>query len=61
MLSKASGIRLLKYGAQRVGIAVSRYPPPDSFERQLRNCPLQMEVNLVLDIGAYIGNYARTR
>jgi FkbM family methyltransferase len=57
MLKTALG--LVKRGAQRLGIAISRCPPPGSFERHLRDCLLQMDINVVLDVGAYIGNYAR--
>jgi FkbM family methyltransferase len=40
-----------------MGIAISYYPPPESFARQLRDFLLQMEINVVLDVGAFIGNY----
>ena len=52
-------VNLAKYGARRMGIAISRYPPPESFERHLRDYLSQMEINVVLDVGAYIGDYAR--
>jgi FkbM family methyltransferase len=41
-----------------MGIAISHYPPPDSYKRQLREFLLQMEINVVLDVGAFVGNYA---
>jgi FkbM family methyltransferase len=50
---------LIKHGAQRLGIAVSRYPPPGSFKRHLRDYLSQMEINVVLDVGANVGNYAK--
>ncbi len=49
----------VKHIAQRFGIAVSRYPAPGSFQRDLLNYLAQMEINVVLDIGGYIGNYAK--
>jgi FkbM family methyltransferase len=54
-----AALNLAKYGARRMGIAISRYPPPESFARHLRDYLLQMEINVVLDVGAYIGDYAR--
>lgn len=50
---------LFKHTAQRLGIAISHYPPPGSFQRDLREYLSRMEINVVLDVGAYIGNYAR--
>jgi FkbM family methyltransferase len=49
----------IKHVAQRLGIAISRYPPIGSFQRDLRDYLTQMEIDLVLDVGAYIGTYAR--
>jgi FkbM family methyltransferase len=49
---------LVKHSAQKMGIAVDFYPPPGSFRRQLRDLLAQMKINVVLDVGAYIGNYA---
>jgi FkbM family methyltransferase len=48
----------VKHSAQKMGIAVDFYPPPGSFRRQLRDLLAQMKINVVLDVGAYIGNYA---
>jgi FkbM family methyltransferase len=50
---------LVKQLAQKMGIAISYYPPPGSLERHLSDYLSQMEINVVLDVGAYIGNYAR--
>jgi FkbM family methyltransferase len=50
---------VVKHTAQKMGIAVSRYPPPGSFLRHLREYLLHMEINVVLDVGANIGNYAK--
>lgn len=54
-----SAFHFAKKGARRMGVAIERYPPPGSFERQLRDYLQQMQINLVLDVGAFIGNYAR--
>jgi len=50
---------LIKHCAHRLGIAVSRYPPPESFLRHLGDYLSHMEINVVLDVGANVGNYAR--
>jgi FkbM family methyltransferase len=54
-----SAFDVIKNAARGVGIAVSRYPPPDSFRRTLRDFLSQMNVNVVLDIGAFVGGYGR--
>lgn len=54
-----TALRLVKRSAEKVGIAINFYPPPGSFERQLRDLLAQMEINLVLDVGAFVGNYAK--
>jgi hypothetical protein len=54
-----SAFDLIKQGAQKLGIAISRYPPPESFERHLRDCLSQMKINVVLDVGAFKGDYAK--
>ncbi|MFC5860737.1 FkbM family methyltransferase [Acidicapsa dinghuensis] len=48
----------IKLYAQKMGIAVDFYPPPGSYARQLRELLTKMEINVVLDVGAFIGNYA---
>ena len=50
---------LIKHGAQRMGIAISRYPPPGSFKKHLGDYLSHMEINVVLDVGANVGNYVR--
>jgi len=50
---------LIKHGAEKFGVAVARYPPPGSFERHLRDFLSQMEINLVLDVGAFVGDYVQ--
>jgi FkbM family methyltransferase len=50
---------LVKSAARKFGIAVSKYPPPDSFQRHLRDYLSQMDINVVLDVGAFVGDYAR--
>ena len=51
---------LVKLCAQKIGIYISSYPPPHSFGHQLRDFLSQMEINVVLDVGAFVGNYATT-
>src|SRR5579862_3432967 len=55
-LSRAA-LDVVKLCAQKLGIAISYYPPPDSFQRALRDVLSQMEINVVLDVGAFIGDY----
>lgn len=50
---------LVKHTAQRMGIAISRYPPPGSFMRHLCEYLTHMEINVVLDVGANVGGYAK--
>ncbi len=50
---------VIKEGAERFGIAISRLPAPGSLERHLRDYLSQMHVNVVLDIGAFKGDYAK--
>jgi FkbM family methyltransferase len=45
--------------AQRLGIAISRCPPPGSLKRHLRDYLTEMKIDLVLDVGAFVGNYAK--
>jgi FkbM family methyltransferase len=49
----------VKLCARRLGMFISYYPPPGSYERHLRDYLSQLGINVVLDVGAYIGNYAR--
>ena len=58
MTLQKSARDFVKHSAQKMGIAVDFYPPPGSFRRQLRDLLAQMKINVVLDVGAYIGNYA---
>lgn len=48
----------IKNYAQKIGIAIDFYPPPGSYARQLRDLLAQLEINVVFDVGAFIGNYA---
>lgn len=48
----------VKFCGRKFGIAVSYYPAPGSYERHLRDYLSQMEINVVLDVGAFIGDYA---
>jgi len=53
-----TAVDAVKLCARKMGIAISYYPPPGSYTRLLRDFLLQMEINVVLDVGAFIGNYA---
>lgn len=44
--------------AARFGVAVSRYPPPHSLARHLREVFGALEITCVLDVGAHQGEYA---
>ena len=44
--------------ALKMGVSISWYPPPHSFERHLRDYLAQMRINCVLDVGAFVGEYA---
>ena len=50
---------IIKLCALKLGIAISRYPPPGSFSRHLRDYLSEMKINLVLDVGANVGNYVK--
>lgn len=52
-----TAVEVIKLRAQKMGLAISYYPPPGSFKRHLRDFLSQMEINVVLDVGAFIGNY----
>ena len=58
MTLQKSARDFVKHSAQKMGIAVDFYPPPGSFRRQLRDLLAQMKINVVLDVGAYIGTHA---
>jgi FkbM family methyltransferase len=55
---RKAALDLAKHGARKAGIAVSHYPPPGSFQRHLRDFLGRMEINLVLDVGGFMGDYA---
>ena len=59
MTLQRAALSLVKRSAQKIGIAINFYPPPGSFERQLRDLLAQMEINVMLDVGAFVGNYAK--
>ena len=42
-----------------MGISIGRYPGLRSFDQHLGDYLAQMDINVVLDVGAYIGNYAK--
>ncbi len=47
----------LKSVAQNFGVYVSRFPPPQSKERLLKDFLARSRINCVLDVGAFVGNY----
>jgi FkbM family methyltransferase len=51
--------REIKSVAQNFGVYVSRFPPPMSKERLLKDFLEQSRINCVLDVGAFIGNYVQ--
>jgi len=51
-------LRLLARSARKIGLSISRYPPPYSHAKQLRQYLGQMQINCVLDVGGYVGNFA---
>lgn len=51
--------KALKLCRRELGVTISSYPLPDSYKRCLRDYLYQMRINVVLDVGAYIGDYAR--
>jgi FkbM family methyltransferase len=55
---KKAALDFVKQGALKFGIVVSYDPPPGSLERQLRDFLTQMDINIVLDVGAFVGRYA---
>lgn len=48
----------VKSSMETAGVSISRYPPPDSYERHLQEYFRQMQINCVLDVGAYDGRSA---
>jgi FkbM family methyltransferase len=55
---KKAALDFVKQGALKFGIVISYDPAPGTFERQLRDFLAQMEINVVLDVGAFVGHYA---
>lgn len=58
MTLRENAFALAKLCARRFGIAVSYHPPPGTLDRHLHDFLSQMEINVVLDVGAFVGNYA---
>jgi FkbM family methyltransferase len=52
--------RVIQRAGRRMGLAVTRYPPPGSLARHLRTLFQRLDINCVLDVGAHTGGYART-
>lgn len=51
-------LTFVKSSMETAGVSVSWYPPPDSYERQLQEYFREMQINCVLDVGAYDGRSA---
>jgi FkbM family methyltransferase len=49
----------LKSVGRRFGLFISYYPPPGSYHRFLRDYLRRMEINVVLDVGGFVGDWAR--
>ena len=50
---------ILRRAARKVGVEVTRYPPPGSLASHLQRLLALHRINLVLDVGAHEGGYAR--
>ena len=50
---------LTKLTLEKLGISISRWPPLFSFERELRNYLVGQQINCVIDVGAFKGQYAQ--
>lgn len=48
----------VKSVARRLGVSVSWYPPPHSKQWLLKDFLTQSRINCVLDVGAFVGQYA---
>jgi FkbM family methyltransferase len=48
---------LINMGLGRLGVSVTRFPPPHFVSHQLRNLILMNEITVVLDVGAFHGSY----
>jgi FkbM family methyltransferase len=49
--------RPVKFAARKLGLSVSRFPPPDSKERLLQDFLNQSRINCVVDVGAFVGGF----
>jgi FkbM family methyltransferase len=47
----------VKSVARKLGMYVSRFPPPQSKERLLQDFLMQSRINCVLDVGGFVGQY----
>jgi len=57
-MSLEKPLRLLARSARKIGLSISRFPPPYSHAKQIREYLQQMRINCVLDVGGYIGSFA---
>lgn len=49
--------RLIQRAGRRVGLSISRYPPPNTLEWLTQQVFAKLDINCVLDVGAYRGEY----
>jgi FkbM family methyltransferase len=50
---------LIQAISRRLGLVIYRYPPPNTIETHLRYLIRRLGINLVIDVGAHTGEYAR--
>jgi len=51
-------VRSAKQFARNRGVSIERYPPPGSLEHNLKQIIDLLEINCVIDVGAYVGEFA---
>jgi FkbM family methyltransferase len=52
-------VRLVKSSANKLGVSLSSYPQENSLARRLRDYISSMQINCILDAGAFVGTYAK--
>lgn len=57
-MSPRRPFQIIAAAARKVGLCISYYPPPFSHARQLKQYLAQARINCVLDVGAYVGDFA---
>ena len=59
VIAKALSVSGLVKGLNRVGLSLTRFPPRYSMPRQLKDFLRDNRINLVLDVGAFRGEYGK--